>query len=136
MVDTGDIPLVRERLFQFGQLHMLDLATAPAESLYYALSKRVFDVVFSIGAIALTAPLMVAIAIAVKLTSRGPVMFRQQRVGLNGKLFEMYKFRTMKVEHTSKSDTEWTVQHLILDGTLGQDPCCEKSRFGRTTAVL
>lgn len=111
VVDTGDIPLVRERLFQFGPLHMLDLATAPAESLYYALSKRIFDVVFSICSMALAAPLMLPIALLIKLTSRGPVFFRQERVGLNGKLFTMYKFRTMTVDHSSSSDTVWTVQN-------------------------
>lgn len=111
VVDTGDIPLVRERLFQFGQLHMLDLATAPAESLYYALSKRFFDIVFSIGALILTAPLMLPIALLIKATSRGPVFFRQERVGLNGKIFVMYKFRTMKVGGFSDSDRVWTVQN-------------------------
>jgi Undecaprenyl-phosphate glucose phosphotransferase len=111
VVDTGDIPLVRERLFQFGPLHMLDLATAPAESLYYALSKRVFDVVFSICALALTTPLMLPIALLIKVTSRGPIFFRQQRVGLNGKLFVMYKFRTMKVDQRSNSDTVWTIEN-------------------------
>ncbi|HEY5176689.1 MAG TPA: undecaprenyl-phosphate glucose phosphotransferase [Terriglobales bacterium] len=110
VIDTGDIPLVRERLFQFGRLHLLDLRTAPAESLYYALSKRAFDMVFSICALILTAPLMLAIALLIKISSRGPVLFRQERVGLNGRPFVMYKLRTMKVEHASKSDTMWTVQ--------------------------
>lgn len=111
VVDTGDIPLVRERLFQFGPLHMLDLATAPAESLYYALSKRVFDIAFSFWAIVLTTPLMLPIALLIKITSRGPIFFRQERVGLNGKLFVMYKFRTMEVDECSNSDTIWTVQN-------------------------
>jgi Undecaprenyl-phosphate glucose phosphotransferase len=111
VVDTGDMPLVRERLFQFGPLHMLDLATAPAESLYYALSKRIFDILFSVCAIALTAPVMLLIAVLIKVTSHGPIFFRQERVGLNGKLFVMYKFRTMKVDHFSTSDTTWTVEN-------------------------
>jgi Undecaprenyl-phosphate glucose phosphotransferase len=119
VVDTGDIPLVRERLFQFGQLHMLDLATAPAESLYYAVSKRIFDVVFSICAITLTAPFMLPIALLIKITSRGPILFRQERVGLNGKLFVMYKFRTMRVDEFSNSDTVWTVQNDPRRTTIG-----------------
>jgi Undecaprenyl-phosphate glucose phosphotransferase len=110
VIDTGDIPLVKERLFQFGRLHLLDLGTAPAESLYYALSKRVFDVIFSICAIILTGPLLMVLALLIKLSSRGPVLFRQERVGLNGKLFVMYKLRTMKVEKAAMSDTTWTVQ--------------------------
>lgn len=110
VVDTGDIPLVRERLFQFGPLHMLDLATAPAESLYYAVSKRLFDVVFSIFAILVTTPVMFIVALLIKTTSRGPILFRQERVGLNGKLFVMYKFRTMKTDRLGRSDTVWTVK--------------------------
>jgi Undecaprenyl-phosphate glucose phosphotransferase len=110
VVDTGDIPLVRERLFQFGPLHMLDLATAPAESLYYAVSKRVFDVVFSIFAILSTAPVMFIVALLIKATSHGPILFRQERVGLNGKLFVMYKFRTMKTDGLGKGDTVWTIK--------------------------
>jgi lipopolysaccharide/colanic/teichoic acid biosynthesis glycosyltransferase len=51
---------------------------------------------------------MVVIAIAIKLSSPGPVLFVQERVGLNGNAFRMYKFRTMKVDSSEHSDTGWT----------------------------
>ncbi|WP_457568690.1 sugar transferase [Desulfurobacterium sp.] len=57
--------------------------------------KRPFDIFFSTLAITLTFPLMVAIAIIIKLTDGGCVLFVQERPGLNGKLFKLYKFRTM-----------------------------------------
>ena len=57
--------------------------------------KRTFDLVLSATALLLLWPLMLAIAVAVRLDSSGPVIFRQQRVGENGRLFWMYKFRTM-----------------------------------------
>ncbi len=60
--------------------------------------KRVFDVFFSGGALVVLAPLMLAVAVWVKLDSRGPVFFRQRRVGLRGREFEIYKFRTMRVD--------------------------------------
>jgi exopolysaccharide biosynthesis polyprenyl glycosylphosphotransferase len=64
----------------------------------YLLIKRLFDFVCSVILIALTAPIGVLLAIAVKLESKGPVFFRQTRVGQNGKPFEILKFRSMKVD--------------------------------------
>ena len=57
--------------------------------------KRAFDLVASVSALVLCAPLMAVIAVAIKLDSRGPVFFRQQRVGRGGKPFRLLKFRTM-----------------------------------------
>jgi lipopolysaccharide/colanic/teichoic acid biosynthesis glycosyltransferase len=61
------------------------------------MSKRLFDVVVSAGALTLIAPILAAVTVAIKFGSRGPVFFRQARVGLNGRPFQMYKFRTMVV---------------------------------------
>ncbi len=108
IIDIGGIPLLRERLFQFGDFQMLDLATTPAESPMYFVLKRVFDLVFSMLAVLFMGPLMLLIASVVKLTSSGPVLFCQERVGLNGRHFTMYKFRTMKVAARSESETRWT----------------------------
>jgi Undecaprenyl-phosphate glucose phosphotransferase len=60
--------------------------------------KRAFDIVFSLAVLVLTAPLMLLIAAAIKLTSPGPVFFIQTRVGLDGKPFRLVKFRTMRVD--------------------------------------
>ena len=59
--------------------------------------KRLFDIVSSTGALWLLAPLFIAVAVAIRLTSRGPAFFRQQRVGLNGRTFNMLKFRSMVI---------------------------------------
>ena len=59
------------------------------------IAKRVFDLCFSSFVLLFSAPLLLLIAIAVKLDSKGPVFFRQERVGLNGRPFKIYKFRTM-----------------------------------------
>ncbi len=61
----------------------------------YRILKRFFDIVLSATGIVATAPLMLVIAAAVRLTSPGPAIFRQQRVGKGGRLFTMLKFRTM-----------------------------------------
>jgi hypothetical protein len=60
--------------------------------------KRVFDVCFSLFALAVALPVMLVAAVAIKLTSKGPVFYISQRIGLDGKPFRMIKFRTMVVD--------------------------------------
>lgn len=110
VVDLGDGVVVREKLFQLGNVQMLDLTSTPAESLDYVLFKRAFDICFSGIVLLVTAPLFGLIATVIRLTSPGPIFFRQQRVGLNGRPFNMYKFRTMHVAPKAESDTVWTTR--------------------------
>lgn len=65
---------------------------------WYRPLKRALDVAFSATALTIGAPLLALSALAVKFTSRGPVIFGQERVGLNGESFTIYKFRTMRVD--------------------------------------
>jgi Undecaprenyl-phosphate glucose phosphotransferase len=110
VLDLGDHMLIRERLFQFGRLQILDLTATPTELVRYSLLKRAFDLTFAAVAILLASPLMAVIAVLIRLTSPGPVLFVQDRVGLNGKLFRMYKFRTMRVSDSLESDSRWTTR--------------------------
>ena len=64
--------------------------------------KRVFDVLFAASALLVFAPLLVCVAVLVKLTSRGPVLYRATRIGRDGLPFEMLKFRTMRVAEGAK----------------------------------
>ncbi len=57
--------------------------------------KRCFDFLISIFLLAILSPLLIITAISIKMSSKGPLLFKQQRVGKNGKLFSVYKFRTM-----------------------------------------
>ncbi len=108
VIDLSGNSRIRERLFQFGRMQLLDLSLTPAESLDYTVFKRAFDIVFSAMVLLLLSPLLAIIAVAVKLSSKGPIFFKQERVGLNGQLFMMYKFRTMRVSNSGESDTAWT----------------------------
>ena len=63
---------------------------------FYHLVKRMIDVVLSLFGLVLISPFVVIIAILIKIDSKGPVFFKHQRIGKNGKPFSMYKFRTMK----------------------------------------
>jgi putative colanic acid biosysnthesis UDP-glucose lipid carrier transferase len=65
--------------------------------------KRTLDVVMSVGALVLLAPLLILLAILVKITSRGPVLFKQVRTGLAGDPFVILKFRTMTVQEHGNS---------------------------------
>jgi Undecaprenyl-phosphate glucose phosphotransferase len=108
VIDLGEGVTIRDRLIDLGDIHMLDLRPTLAESGPYLFQKRIFDVGFSLGILVLTLPITLLVALAVKLTSPGPVLFTQERVGLNGRVFRMYKFRTMKMSSREESDTRWT----------------------------
>lgn len=69
--------------------------------------KKLFDVFFSIIFIIITAPVMAAIAIAIKLESKGNIIFRQERMSFGGDSFTLYKFRSMKVDAESKTGAVW-----------------------------
>jgi polysaccharide biosynthesis protein PslA len=91
------------------------------------LIKRVFDIAASLGALLFLMPLLLAVAIAIKLTSRGPVFFKQDRQGLHGRRFEILKFRSLSVE---KGDPSGILQ------TVANDPrVTPVGRFIRRTSI-
>jgi exopolysaccharide biosynthesis polyprenyl glycosylphosphotransferase len=92
--DYFSLTLHKAGVFDFAGIPMLDLR-APALDEYQRMVKRAFDLVMCVLALPFALPLMGIIALLIKLDSPGPVIFRQQRVGENGKLFTMLKFRTM-----------------------------------------
>jgi Undecaprenyl-phosphate glucose phosphotransferase len=108
VVDLGEGVVIRDRLIDLGGIHMLDLQPTLAETAPYLFQKRIFDIVLSSLIILATLPLTLLVALAVKLSSRGPVFFVQERVGLNGRVFKMFKFRTMRVGSREEGDTQWT----------------------------
>jgi len=67
------------------------------KTIYNRRIKRLVSVFISLGVLTITSPILIISALAIKLDSPGPVFYRQKRVGLNGKTFEILKFRTMKV---------------------------------------
>jgi Undecaprenyl-phosphate glucose phosphotransferase len=82
-------------LEEFGGLPIVNLQSSGVSGIN-AIAKRVFDVVLSALLLVAISPLMLAVALLVKVTSRGPVLFQQERVGLDGHAFQMLKFRTMR----------------------------------------
>ena len=72
--------------------------------------KRIFDIVVSSVLIVIASPIMLILAICIKIDSKGPVMFRQRRVTTNGKVFRIFKFRTM-VNDAEKKGTQVTTNN-------------------------
>ena len=92
---------------------IFEMKEAPLNTWYNRAIKRTFDLVFSTIGIIVLAPVWIPIAIGVKLTSPGPVLFHQKRVGRDGRLFHMRKFRSMRVgtetvAFTAKNDPRVT----------------------------
>ena len=89
---------------------IINIRYVPLDDDFNRFLKFILDYVISIIAIVITSPIMIITAIAIKLTSKGPIIFKQERVGYNGKIFKMYKFRSMKVQDPSDEKSEWTTK--------------------------
>lgn len=100
-----------------GGTPVINISHVPLDNIGYAFLKRVFDLVGSVILIVLTSPIMLVAAIGTKLSSPGPIIFTQERVGRGKRVFPMYKFRSMRVN--DEQDTAWTT---------ADDP--RKTKFG------
>lgn len=125
VLDLGEGIFVPERVFDYCGIPLLDVRPYPVDTVGYAVGKRIFDMAFSFFALLVGAPLMLVIAVAVKLTSSGPIFFLQERISLNGRQFKMIKFRSMYVQelhtsnekHTSRTDGRITTLGRFLRRT-------------------
>jgi len=108
----------------------------PAPPLVYRAAKRAIDIAFSLFALVLIAPCLAVIATAIKLTSKGPVMFRQERLGYHGKRFKSLKFRTMNMINEPAIHARY-VQQLIAGklGPVGEQTTYKLSNDPRITPV-
>ncbi len=91
-------------------LPVINIRYVPLTNGFNAFMKRIVDIIGSIILIILFSPAMLLAAIAVKLSSPGPIIFKQERVGLHGKSFMMFKFRTMEVQSESAEKKGWTTK--------------------------
>lgn len=89
-------------------LPVIDIRHVPLDNVFKNFIKRSFDIVFALVAIILTSPLLLFAALMTKLTSPGPIIYKQERVGLNRKNFNMYKFRSMRVQTKEEEKAKWT----------------------------
>ncbi|MGO4306610.1 undecaprenyl-phosphate glucose phosphotransferase [Cupriavidus sp. RAF12] len=94
--DVAAVELLGHRFSDFLGLPVIDLNSPPVSGIT-GLLKASFDRAFAFGVLVALSPVLLVIAAMVKLSSPGPVLFRQQRLGIDGRPFNVYKFRTMKV---------------------------------------
>ncbi|WP_300568427.1 undecaprenyl-phosphate glucose phosphotransferase [uncultured Acetatifactor sp.] len=92
-------------------LPVINIRYVPLTNTGNIIIKRIVDVCGAVFGMALTSPLMLLAALFIKLTSPGPVIFRQERVGLHNKPFYMYKFRTMERQVPGEEKKAWTVRN-------------------------
>jgi exopolysaccharide biosynthesis polyprenyl glycosylphosphotransferase len=98
---------------QVGSLPMVTLFRSPLSSAA-RLAKRVSDLIIASMALGILAPLWLLIALLIKLDSRGPVFYKQERVGMDGRVFLFYKFRTMRAGTDDTSHREY--QRMYIKG--------------------
>jgi Undecaprenyl-phosphate glucose phosphotransferase len=89
-------------------LPIINIRYVPLDNLLNNIIKRLFDIICSIVCIVIFSPVMLITALIIKITSPGPVLFRQERVGLNKKTFNMYKLRSMNVQKENEEKVGWT----------------------------
>ena len=92
-------------------LPVINIRYVPLNNTFNALVKRAMDIVGSIVGIIVTSPLMLLMCLIIKLTSPGPLIYKQERVGLHNQTFWMYKFRSMEVQPESEEKKAWTVKN-------------------------
>ena len=89
-------------------LPVINIRHVPLNNLLNATIKRMMDIAGALVAIVIFSPVMLITAILIKLTSPGPLIYSQERVGLHNRTFKMYKFRSMEVQAPSAERTKWT----------------------------
>lgn len=92
-------------------LPVINIRYVPLTDTGNRMVKRIIDIIGSLVAIILFSPIMLFAVIGIKLTSKGPIIFKQERVGLGGKNFMMYKFRTMEVQTKNEEAKGWTTKN-------------------------
>lgn len=92
-------------------LPVINIRHVPLSNTLNWIAKRIVDVITALAGLVVSSPVMLAAAIAVGCTSRGPVIFKQERIGLHNKPFRMYKFRTMEVQKPSREAQGWTTKN-------------------------
>ena len=108
-------------------LPVINIRYVPLSNTWNALMKRLVDIFGSIFCIILFSPVMLFAAIGTRVTSKGPIIYKQTRIGLHSKPFTMYKFRTMRVQSAEEEKKGWTIP--------GDDRVTKFGSFLRRTSI-
>ena len=92
-------------------LPIIHIRHVPLTNMFNATMKRLVDIAGAVFGLVIFSPIMLLTALLVKVTSPGPVLYSQERVGLHNHTFKMYKFRSMEVQDPKKERSQWTTPH-------------------------
>ncbi len=109
ILDTGDFFTLRRSFEDLAGLPVITLRESPLFG-WARIGKRLADIAGSTACIVISAPLMCCVALLIKLTSAGPLLYKQERVGLDGDKFIIYKFRSMRADAEKSTGPVWTSQ--------------------------
>lgn len=109
--DLVEMATAKFDITEIDGIPMLQIAEVPLRKRRNRIMKRTMDIVLSLFGLLVASPIMLAAAIAVKLSSPGPIFYRQERMGRDGRLFNIYKFRSMVVDAEVKSGPVWATAH-------------------------
>ena len=108
--DYNDIIPTRPYTEDLLGLPVVNIRHVPLTNSFNMICKRAMDIVGAIVAIIIFSPVMLVTAVLVKITSKGPLIYKQERVGLHNQTFQMYKFRSMEVQSAKSEKRAWTVR--------------------------
>mgnify|MGYP003044418800 CR=1 FL=1 len=90
---------------------VIHIRHVPLTGVFNATMKRIVDLAGALFGLIVFSPLMLVTALLIKITSPGPVLFSQERIGLHNRPFKMYKFRSMEVQDPGRERSQWTTPH-------------------------
>ncbi len=109
---------LRSGVEELDGIPIVNLRETPIQG-WNSVIKRGFDIVFSILFLLISVPLMAVLASLIKLTSPGPILYKQKRMGLDGHVFYMYKFRSMRIDAEKQAGAVWAKKHDARRTKLG-----------------
>lgn len=108
--DYGTIIPTKPLTEDFDGMPVINIRAVPLQNLFNRIIKRTIDIIGSLVGIIIFSPVFIILSIIIKLTSKGPIIFKQERVGLHNKPFTMYKFRSMVEQKDEEEKKAWTTK--------------------------
>ena len=108
--DYGTIIPTKPLTEDFDGMPVINIRAVPLQNLFNRFIKRLIDIIGSVVGIIIFSPVFIILSLIIKLTSKGPIIFKQERVGLHNKPFTMYKFRSMIEQTDDEEKKGWTTK--------------------------
>ena len=117
--DYGTIIPTKPLTEDFDGMPVINIRAVPLQGLFNRFIKRIIDILGALFGIVLFSPVFIILSIIIKFTSKGPIIFKQERVGLHNKPFIMYKFRSMVEQSDEEEKKAWTTKNDVRVTKIG-----------------